>query len=166
RGSRRLPWPALRTIARNAAAPSGSVHPAVAPGCPGVLASVLWRGDQKIVQRPGRQHPDIPSVVPGGPATAAAALPADAPAMPLPGPRRRRPGRTLYRYLASEALRPTAFALVGLTVVVLTTEVLHFSELVINRGVNAGSVARILFFEAVPMAARMLPFSVLVGALF
>ena len=83
-----------------------------------------------------------------------------------PGPKRRRPRRTLYRYVALETLRPTGFALFGLTAVVLTTKVLEFSELVINRGVEASSVAAILFFEAVPVAARMLPFAVLVGALF
>ena len=73
---------------------------------------------------------------------------------------------TLYRYIAVEALRPTAFALLGLTTIVLTAEVLRFSELVINRGVTPRSVAEILFYEAIPMVARMLPFSVLVGALF
>ncbi len=87
-------------------------------------------------------------------------------ALAHPGPRHRRPRLTLYRYLAREALRPTAFAIFGLTAVVLTTKVLEFSELVINRGVEGSSVAAILFFEAVPVAARMLPFGVLVGALF
>jgi LPS export ABC transporter permease LptG/LPS export ABC transporter permease LptF len=87
-------------------------------------------------------------------------------ALAHPGPRHRRPRLTLYRYVAREALRPTIFALLGLTLVVLTTRVLEFSELVINRGVEAGSVAAILFYEAVPVAGRMLPFSVLVGALF
>ena len=119
------------------------------------------------MNHPGTRHPDSsPSALPAGSGAAAAALPAGAAALLSPGPRHRRSGLTLYRYLAAEALRPTAFALFGLTAIVLTTEVLRFSELVINRGVNAGSVARILFFEAVPMAARMLPFSVLVGALF
>jgi lipopolysaccharide export system permease protein len=83
-----------------------------------------------------------------------------------PGPKHRRPRATLYRYVALEALRPTAFALFGLTAIVLTTKVLEFSELVINRGVDGSAVAAILFFEAVPVAARMLPFAVLVGALF
>lgn len=83
-----------------------------------------------------------------------------------PGPKHRRPRLTLYRYLARETLRPTAFALFGLTAIVLTTKVLEFSELVINRGVEGSSVASILFFEAVPVAARMLPFAVLVGSLF
>jgi LPS export ABC transporter permease LptG/LPS export ABC transporter permease LptF len=82
-----------------------------------------------------------------------------------PGARRRRPGLTLYGYVAREALRPTAFALFGLTAVVLTTRVLKYSELVVNRGVDARSVATILFFEAVPITARMLPFALLVGAL-
>jgi lipopolysaccharide export system permease protein len=83
-----------------------------------------------------------------------------------PGPKHRRPRLTLYRYVAREVLRPTAFALLGLTAVVLTTKVLEFSELVINRGVGGSAVAAILLYEAVPVAARMLPFAVLVGALF
>jgi len=87
-------------------------------------------------------------------------------ALPLAGAKHRPPGHTLYRYVAREALWPTIFALVGLTVVVLTTHVLQYSELVINRGVEASSVTTILFYEAVPVAARMLPFAVLVGALF
>jgi lipopolysaccharide export system permease protein len=86
--------------------------------------------------------------------------------LPHPGPRHRRPKLTLYRYLAREVARPTAFALFGLTAVVLTTKVLEYSELVINRGVGGSAVAAILFYEAVPVAARMLPFSILVGALF
>jgi LPS export ABC transporter permease LptG len=83
-----------------------------------------------------------------------------------PGPKHRRPRGTLYRYVALEALRPTLFALFGLTAIVLTTKVLEFSDLVINRGVDGSSVAAILFFQAVPVAGRMLPFAVLVGALF
>ena len=86
-------------------------------------------------------------------------------ALSHPGPKHRRPRLTLYRYVARETLRPTAFALFGLTAVVLTTRVLQYSDLVINRGVDARSVGVILFFEAVPVAARMLPFGILVGAL-
>jgi lipopolysaccharide export system permease protein len=58
-----------------------------------------------------------------------------------------------------------AAALVGLTVVVLTTHLLGYSDLVINRGVGAGDVAAMLFYQGVPVAARMFPFSLLVGAL-
>ena len=82
-----------------------------------------------------------------------------------PPPKHRRPRFTLYRYLASEALAPTAFALIGLTVVVLTTRILGYSELVVNRGVGGGDVVTMIAFEAVPVAARMFPFAVLVGLL-
>ena len=80
-------------------------------------------------------------------------------------PKHRRPGATVYLYVAREALRPTLFGLFGLTLVVLTKDLLGFSDLIINRGVGAGDVARMLFYESVPVAARMFPFSALVGAL-
>ena len=86
-------------------------------------------------------------------------------ALEYASPKHRRPGFTLYRYVAREALRPTAFGLLGLTVVVLTTHMLGYSDLVINRGVGAGDVGRMLFYEAVPVAARMFPFAVLIGCL-
>jgi LPS export ABC transporter permease LptF/LPS export ABC transporter permease LptG len=79
--------------------------------------------------------------------------------------RRRRPGPTLYRYFAREALRPTTYALLGLTVVVLTKDLLGFSDLVINRGLGLGVVSRIAFYESVPVAATMFPFAILVGCL-
>ncbi len=82
-----------------------------------------------------------------------------------PLPSRRRPRATLYRYVAVEALVPAAFGLFGLTAVVLTASLLELSDLVINRGVGPGVVARLLFFEGVPVASRMLPFAVLVGSL-
>ncbi len=85
--------------------------------------------------------------------------------MPAAFPIHRRPGLTLYRYVAREALRPTAFALFGLTAVVLTTRILGFSDLVINRGLGAAVVGGMVFFEAVPVMARMFPFAVLVGCL-
>jgi lipopolysaccharide export system permease protein len=118
------------------------------------------------VQQPGRRHPDTASALPAGRAEALLDGPSGGAALAAQSSRSRQPGRTLYRYVAHEALLPTAFALFGLTAIVLTTELLRFSELVINRGVTPRSVAEILFFEAVPIAARMLPFSVLVGALF
>jgi len=80
-------------------------------------------------------------------------------------PIHRHPGLTLYRYIAREALRPTAFAVLGLTAVVLTTRILGFSDLVINRGLGAAAVGRLVFFEAVPVLARIFPFGVLVGCL-
>lgn len=86
-------------------------------------------------------------------------------ALEYPPPKHRRPGFTLFLYLAREALRPTAFGLLGLTIVILTTNVLGYSDLVINRGVGAGDVGRMLFYESVPVAARMFPFAVLIGCL-
>jgi LPS export ABC transporter permease LptG len=74
-------------------------------------------------------------------------------------------GPTFYRYVALEALRPTIFALLGLTTVVLTKELLGFSILVINRGLDVGTVALIAFCKAVPIAALMFPFAVLLGCL-
>ncbi len=85
--------------------------------------------------------------------------------MPVAIPIHRRPGLTLYRYVAREALWPTAFAVLGLTAVVLTTRILGFSDLVINRGLDAAEVGRMVFFEAVPVLARIFPFGVLVGCL-
>jgi LPS export ABC transporter permease LptG/LPS export ABC transporter permease LptF len=71
----------------------------------------------------------------------------------------------LYRYVAVEALRPFLFALVGLTLVVLTTDLIGFSELVINRGLSSRQVGLLAFYESVPVAALIFPFSILIGAL-
>ena len=77
----------------------------------------------------------------------------------------RHPGRTLYRYVAAETLRPFAFALFGLTLATLTSDLIGFSELVINRGLSLLEVSRIVAYEAVPVLGFMLPFAVLMGAL-
>lgn len=74
-------------------------------------------------------------------------------------------GATLTRYVARELAFPTALSLAGLTVLVLTKDLLSFSDLVINRGFGAGAVALIAFYEIVPLVARTLPFAVLIGAL-
>jgi lipopolysaccharide export system permease protein len=71
----------------------------------------------------------------------------------------------LYRYVAREALLPTLIALVGLTAVVLTKELLGLSDLAINRGFSTGAVSLIAFFEALPIGAQMFPFAVLLGCL-
>lgn len=80
-------------------------------------------------------------------------------------PSRRRPRGTLYGYFAREMVFPTFFALAGLTLVVLTKDLLGFSDLVINRGLGAGMVAWIAFYQSVPLATQTLPFAVLVGSL-
>jgi LPS export ABC transporter permease LptG len=93
-------------------------------------------------------------------------LPIDEPALPNRSlPSHRRPGATLFFYVAREALRPFLFALLGLTLVVLTRDLILFSGLIINRGIDAGQVALIAFYEAVPVAAEIYPFSVLIGAM-
>lgn len=85
--------------------------------------------------------------------------------MDVAPPIHRRPGLTLYRYVAWEALRPTLFALLGLTAVVLTQDLLGLSDLVVNRGLQASTVCVIAFYKAVPIAALMFPFAVLLGCL-
>lgn len=74
-------------------------------------------------------------------------------------------GGTLGWYIARELVVPTTIALAGLTALILTKDLLGFSDLVINRGLGGAVVARIAFYEVVPLAARTLPFAVLVGAL-
>jgi LPS export ABC transporter permease LptG len=85
--------------------------------------------------------------------------------MPAPLPAGRQPGPILYRYIAPEALRPAAFSLLGLTAMVLTRDFMQLSELVINRGLGTGTVAKLALLEAVPIAANMFPFAVLIGCL-
>jgi LPS export ABC transporter permease LptG/LPS export ABC transporter permease LptF len=80
-------------------------------------------------------------------------------------PIHRRPGLTLYRLVAKEALTPTFFALFGLTTVVLTQNLLELSDLFVNRGLSGGTVSLIAFYQAVPTATLMLPFAVLMGCL-
>jgi lipopolysaccharide export system permease protein len=80
-------------------------------------------------------------------------------------PIHRRPGLTLYRLIAKEALTPTFLALFGLTTVVLTQNLLELSDLFVNRGLSGATVSLIAFYQAVPTATLMLPFAVLMGCL-
>lgn len=77
----------------------------------------------------------------------------------------RRPRGTLYRYLLREMAFPTLFALVGLTAVILTKDLLGYSELVINRGLGTGVVAMMALYQAIPLIGTMLPFATMVGSL-
>jgi lipopolysaccharide export system permease protein len=77
----------------------------------------------------------------------------------------RRPGPTLYAYVAWETLLPFSFALAGLTLAVLTTDLIGFSELVINRGIGAFEVGLIALYKAAPVAAFIFPFALLVALL-
>ncbi|MFV1978953.1 MAG: LptF/LptG family permease, partial [Myxococcota bacterium] len=80
-------------------------------------------------------------------------------------PIHRRPGWTLYRLIAQEALTPAFLALFGLTTVVLTQNLLELSDLFVNRGLSVATVSLIAFYQAVPTATLMLPFAVLIGCL-
>ncbi len=74
-------------------------------------------------------------------------------------------GWTLYRYVGREMVFPFLFTLGGLTMMVLTKELLRLSDLLINRGIGAATVASIAFFTAVPIATEVVPLSLMVGAL-
>lgn len=74
-------------------------------------------------------------------------------------------GATLRWYIVRELLRPTVIALVGLSALVLTKDMLGFSDLVINRGFGFSAVATIAFYELLPLVSQTFPFAVLVGAL-
>ncbi len=80
-------------------------------------------------------------------------------------PVHRRLGTTLYRYLTLEMVFPTLYTLGGLTLVVLTRELVGYSEMVINRGLSLGDVGALALFQMLPVVAQMLPFAVLVGGL-
>ena len=94
-----------------------------------------------------------------------AAVRSEAAPIAVSQPAHRRPGGTLYRYVIVEMVFPTLFTLGGLMVVVLTRDLLGFSDLVINRGLGVDTVSWIAFYKIVPLSSQMMPFAVLVGAL-
>ena len=74
-------------------------------------------------------------------------------------------GWTLFLTIAREALAPTLLALGGLSLAALTKSLLGLSELLVNRGLSGADTAAFVGFELVVLAARILPFAVLLGAL-
>jgi lipopolysaccharide export system permease protein len=78
---------------------------------------------------------------------------------------RRRPGWTLTRHILGEMTGPVFFALLVLTIIVLTEDMLAASDLVLNRGIPAQIVASMTVYRLVPAIAWMLPFAVLMGSL-
>jgi len=99
-------------------------------------------------------------------------LPAAAPSAidepPAPLVRRdRRPRQSpkLTRYLISEMVLPSVFALGAFGLVVLMTDLLGYAELIVNRGLGPGEVAQIAGLQLIPTLSRTLPFAVLVGSL-
>ena len=77
----------------------------------------------------------------------------------------RRPRGTLYRYLLREMAFPTLFSLVGLTLVILTKDLLGYSELVVNRGLATSTVVMMAVYQAIPLIGITLPFATMVGSL-
>ncbi|MFT5442074.1 MAG: LPS export ABC transporter permease LptF/LPS export ABC transporter permease LptG [Myxococcota bacterium] len=56
-------------------------------------------------------------------------------------------------------------SLLGLTAVMLTKELLGYSDLVINRGLGADAVLQIAFFQIIPLLTLVFPLAVLMGVL-
>ncbi len=79
--------------------------------------------------------------------------------------RRPRGSAKLTRYLISEMVWPSCFALAAFGLVVLLTDLLGYAELIVNRGLGPDEVAQIAGLQLVPTLARTLPFAVLVGSL-
>jgi lipopolysaccharide export system permease protein len=80
-------------------------------------------------------------------------------------PIRPRSSAMLSRYLISEMVLPSLYALAAFGLVVLLTDLLGYAELIVNRGLSTGEVAQIALLQLVPTLARTLPFAVLVGSL-
>ena len=78
---------------------------------------------------------------------------------------RPRSSAMLSRYLISEMLLPSLYATAAFGLVVLLTDLLGYSDLIVNRGLSTGEVAQIAALQLVPTLARTLPFAVLVGSL-
>lgn len=62
-------------------------------------------------------------------------------------------------------MSPTVLSLLGLTTVMLTKELLGYSDLVINRGLGGEAVLQIAFFQIVPLLTMVFPLAVLMGVL-
>jgi len=71
----------------------------------------------------------------------------------------------LSRYLISEMLLPSLYATAAFGLVVLLTDLLGYSDLIVNRGLSTGEVAQIAALQLIPTLGRTLPFAVLVGSL-
>jgi LPS export ABC transporter permease LptG len=78
---------------------------------------------------------------------------------------RPRSSAVLSRYLISEMLLPSLYATAAFGLVVLLTDLLGYSELIVNRGLSTSEVAQIAVLQLIPTLARTLPFAVLIGSL-
>jgi lipopolysaccharide export system permease protein len=82
-----------------------------------------------------------------------------------PRARRWRLGGRFTRYVVREIAFPTVFALLGLTVLAIATDLVGYADLVLNRGWGASEVGTIALFRTVPMFGRVIPFAALLGPL-
>jgi len=80
-------------------------------------------------------------------------------------PKHRRPGGTLYRAVIKEVALPGLLSLAVFISLLLTQDLIAFSELMINRGLGFQSAASFIFFQVVPLVGVALPFATLVGCL-
>lgn len=80
-------------------------------------------------------------------------------------PKHRRPGGTLYLALIKEVAVPGLLSLAVFIALLLTQDLIAFSEMMINRGLGFPSAAAFIFFRVVPLVAIALPFATLVGCL-
>ena len=80
-------------------------------------------------------------------------------------PKHRRPGGTLYRAVIREVAVPGLLSLAVFIALLLTQDLIAFSELMINRGLGFRSAASFIFFQVVPLVGVALPFATLVGCL-
>lgn len=78
---------------------------------------------------------------------------------------RPRSSAMLSRYLISEMLLPSLYAMAAFGLVVLLTDLIGYSDLIVNRGLTTMEVAQIAGLQLIPTLARTLPFAVLVGSL-
>lgn len=76
---------------------------------------------------------------------------------------RPRPSARITRYLISEMIVPSLYAIAAFATVVLLTDLLGYSDMIVTRGLDAGAVARVAGFQLVTTLARTLPLAVLVG---
>jgi LPS export ABC transporter permease LptG len=60
---------------------------------------------------------------------------------------------------------PTLYTLGGLTIVILTKDLVPLTDFAINRGLSIGDVSAIALYQMIPVVGNILPFGVLIGGL-
>jgi LPS export ABC transporter permease LptG len=78
---------------------------------------------------------------------------------------RHRLGRKLAIHVMHELAFPVLFVVAGLSLLAIVAELVAYSDLVVNRGFGKRDVAMIALFRSLPAVGRVIPFSMLLGAL-